>query len=83
MEFRIADTFTGSLSKLTGDEQKAAKIAALFRPKLLDAGSMEAAMNRWLIYRRPRHAHDGVTMFPAVRRYGRFTTGLNIWRILS
>ena len=29
MEFRIADTFTDSLSKLTGDEQKATKIAAL------------------------------------------------------
>ncbi len=28
MEFRIADTFTGSLAKLTGDEQKAAKTAA-------------------------------------------------------
>src|ERR1039457_1725698 len=29
MEFRIADTFTGSLAKLTGEEQKAAKITAL------------------------------------------------------
>lgn len=28
MEFRIADTFTGSLAKLTGPEQKAAKTAA-------------------------------------------------------
>jgi mRNA-degrading endonuclease RelE of RelBE toxin-antitoxin system len=28
MEFRIADTFTGSLAKLTGDEQKAVKTAA-------------------------------------------------------
>ena len=28
MEFRIADTFTDSLSKLTGDEQKAVKTAA-------------------------------------------------------
>ena len=28
MEFRIADTFTGSLAKLTGDEQKAVKAAA-------------------------------------------------------
>ncbi len=28
MEFRIADTFTGSLARLTGDEQKAAKMAA-------------------------------------------------------
>src|ERR1017187_3329610 len=28
MEFRIADTFTGSLTKLTGDEQKAVKTAA-------------------------------------------------------
>jgi superfamily I DNA/RNA helicase/mRNA-degrading endonuclease RelE of RelBE toxin-antitoxin system len=28
MEFRIADTFTDSLAKLTGDEQKAAKTAA-------------------------------------------------------
>src|ERR1017187_3333997 len=27
MEFRIADTFTGSLTKLTGDEQKAVKTA--------------------------------------------------------
>jgi mRNA-degrading endonuclease RelE of RelBE toxin-antitoxin system len=28
MEFRIADTFTGSLSRLTGDEQKAVKTTA-------------------------------------------------------
>src|ERR1035438_2993789 len=28
MEFRIADTFTGSLTKLTGDEQQAVKTAA-------------------------------------------------------
>ncbi len=28
MEFRIADTFTGSLARLTGDEQKAAKTTA-------------------------------------------------------
>jgi hypothetical protein len=28
MEFRIADTFTDSLAKLTGDEQKAVKTAA-------------------------------------------------------
>src|SRR3954447_8926548 len=28
MEFRIADTFTDSLSRLTGDEQKAAKTTA-------------------------------------------------------
>ena len=28
MEFRIADTFTGSLAKLTGDEQKAVKTTA-------------------------------------------------------
>ncbi len=28
MEFRIADTFTDSLSKLSGDEQKAAKSTA-------------------------------------------------------
>ena len=28
MEFRIADTFTASLARLTGDEQKAAKITA-------------------------------------------------------
>src|SRR5262249_19184958 len=28
MEFRIADTFTDSLSRLTGDEQKAVKTAA-------------------------------------------------------
>src|SRR3954468_18567976 len=28
MEFRIADTFTDSLAKLTGDEQKAVKITA-------------------------------------------------------
>ena len=28
MEFRIADTFTDSLSKLTGDEQKAVKTTA-------------------------------------------------------
>ena len=29
MQFRIADTFTASLAKLTGNEQKAAKITAL------------------------------------------------------
>jgi hypothetical protein len=29
MEFRIADTITDSLAKLTGDEQKAVKTAAL------------------------------------------------------
>ena len=29
MQFRIADTFTDSLAKLTGDEQKAVKTAAL------------------------------------------------------
>jgi len=28
VEFRIADTFTDSLAKLTGDEQKAVKTAA-------------------------------------------------------
>ena len=28
MEFRIADTFTDSLTKLTGDEQKATKTTA-------------------------------------------------------
>ena len=28
MEFRITDTFTDSLAKLTGDEQKAVKTAA-------------------------------------------------------
>ncbi len=28
MEFRIADTFTDSLARLSGDEQKAAKMAA-------------------------------------------------------
>ena len=28
MDFRIADTFTDSLARLTGDEQKAAKTAA-------------------------------------------------------
>ncbi|HEX9754900.1 MAG TPA: hypothetical protein VGA42_04300 [Gemmatimonadales bacterium] len=28
MDFRIADTFTGSLAKLTGEEQKAVKTTA-------------------------------------------------------
>ena len=28
MQFRIADTFTDSLARLTGDEQKAVKTAA-------------------------------------------------------
>lgn len=28
MEFRIADTFTGSLARLTGEEEKAAKATA-------------------------------------------------------
>ena len=28
MQFRVADTFTDSLAKLTGDEQKAVKTAA-------------------------------------------------------
>ncbi|MFZ0496308.1 MAG: hypothetical protein WBG11_11085 [Methylocella sp.] len=31
MEFRIADTFTGSLARLTCDEQKAVKTAAFAR----------------------------------------------------
>src|SRR6266536_3299724 len=30
MEFRIADTFTDSLAKLTGEEQKAAKTTAFY-----------------------------------------------------
>ena len=29
MHFRISDTFTGCLAKLTGDKQKAAKTSAL------------------------------------------------------
>lgn len=29
MNFRIADTFTDSLPKLSGDEQKAVKVAAV------------------------------------------------------
>ena len=29
MEFRIADTFTDSLARLTGDEQKAVKATAV------------------------------------------------------
>jgi mRNA-degrading endonuclease RelE of RelBE toxin-antitoxin system len=29
MEFRIADTFTDSLARLTGDEQKAVKLSAI------------------------------------------------------
>ena len=29
MQFRIADTFTDSLTKLTGNEQKSAKTAAV------------------------------------------------------
>jgi hypothetical protein len=28
MEFRIADTFTDSLARLTGEQQKAVKVAA-------------------------------------------------------
>ncbi len=32
MEFRIADTFTDSLAKLTGDEQKAVKTTAFDLP---------------------------------------------------
>ena len=32
MEFRIADTFTDSLAKLTGDEQKAVKTTAFDKP---------------------------------------------------
>ena len=31
MDFRIADTFTNSLAKLTGEEQKAAKTTALIQ----------------------------------------------------
>ena len=30
MDFRIADTFTDSLAKLTGDEQKAVKTTAFY-----------------------------------------------------
>ena len=38
MEFRIADTFTGSLARLTGDEQKAVKTTA-FDLQMNPAGS--------------------------------------------
>jgi hypothetical protein len=37
MEFRIADTFTDSLARLTGDEQKAVKTTAF--PSALTEGS--------------------------------------------
>jgi hypothetical protein len=33
MEFRIADTFTDSLARLTGDEQKAARCAVPRMPQ--------------------------------------------------
>ena len=42
MEFRIADTFTDSLAKLTGDEQKAVKTAAF--DLQLNPGSPEPAI---------------------------------------
>jgi hypothetical protein len=35
MEFRIADTFTDSLAKLTGEEQKAVKNCSLTIPTML------------------------------------------------
>ena len=42
MEFRIADTFTGSLARLTGEEQKAVKTTAFdlqLNPVQLGCGS--------------------------------------------
>ena len=41
MEFRIADTFTDSLARLTGDEQKAVKTTAFDRSKPLGALTAE------------------------------------------
>lgn len=35
MEFRIADTFTDIFAKLTGDEQKATKIATVQQASML------------------------------------------------
>ena len=60
MEFRIADTFTDSLAKLTNEEQKAVKTTAfdfqlnpanpgmnfigLIRPKIKISGQCESAL---------------------------------------
>ena len=46
MDFRIADTFTDSLARLTGDEQKAVKTTA-FDLQLDPAGTGPAASTGW------------------------------------
>ena len=43
MEFRIADTFSDSLAKLTGEEQKAAKTTA-FDPQLNAAATSNCTL---------------------------------------
>ena len=44
MEFRIADTFTDSLARLTGEEQKAVKTAAF--DLQLNPSSSESAISQ-------------------------------------
>ena len=51
MEFRIADTFTDSLTRLTGDEQKAVV------PPPLSVGEMTLRLYRTLNYSQ-NSAHD-------------------------
>ena len=53
MEFRIADTFTDSLAKLTGDEQKAVKTAAF--DLQLNPGASEPAIPQ---ARQAERSHD-------------------------
>ncbi len=50
MEFRIADTFTDSLARLTGDEQKAVKTTAFdlqLNPAHRRRGDTERAQQLW------------------------------------
>ena len=44
MEFRIADTFTDSLARLTGDEQKAVKTTEGGK-----GSGLELSVSRWIV----------------------------------
>ena len=65
MQFRIADTFTDSLAKLTGDEQKAVKTAAFdlqMNPAHpgLKLHQVDRAKDKdfWSAQGQPRHSAD-------------------------
>ena len=53
MEFRIADTFTESLAKLTGEEQKAAKTTAFDLQARVESVGDEADLEE--VYTSERH----------------------------